>query len=557
MKKYWEALQKTKQVSGENAWKLLILASLTGVLWFFVESSFVFILQAFLVSLGLVDVNVSKLQNQQWLIDNALLAVIAFGFFRSVITFLKTYLSSKTSAVFIMEKRQQLFSTGLKYAHKTSNNDIISVFSDVVGNSGQFLVNLSMVIGSIFSAILFFSLGLLLAPTEMMIGLFCLFILVLPLKWVGRQISAFGNEMHQNWSQLLDRLLSGLKNQFLIRIYHRTDYEIEKGHQLLAKYKGNVLDHWKYVGISSVLPSLGGVVIIAIITVFSQRYGQASAADLISVFYLFMRFAQSSSEATSYWSNILFYRPSFERLTKVLHENQLLNEIDPIAQTRPLGKARLNIQSLEFESLSFGFERRTLATNLDLKIMRGESLAILGESGSGKSTLLNVILGIQAPLSGRVTFNGEPLSKLSGSIHEQTGYVGPDPFLIQVSIKENLLYGHPNHETVTEDQIWEVISAVGLQSEIKNLSHGLHHVLTENSRLSTGQKQRLSIARAMLRQPQLLILDEGTANLDGETENQIFKYLDHESKNFILIFVTHKESLAQRANRVLRIGLIN
>jgi ABC-type multidrug transport system fused ATPase/permease subunit len=157
------------------------------------------------------------------------------------------------------------------------------------------------------------------------------------------------------------------------------------------------------------------------------------------------------------------------------------------------------------------------------------------------------MLGLKTPITGTITVNDENIILLKDRLTPRIGYVGPEPYLIPASVKENLLYGNQN--LVSDLEIWNALELAHISKDVRNLEGGLNEVLNEYTQLSTGQKQRLSIARALLRNPEILILDEATANLDKETESEIIKSFNGIMKNKFTIIISHKDSFEDIATQ--------
>ncbi|MGZ3790566.1 MAG: ATP-binding cassette domain-containing protein, partial [Bacteriovorax sp.] len=197
------------------------------------------------------------------------------------------------------------------------------------------------------------------------------------------------------------------------------------------------------------------------------------------------------------------------------------------------------------------FGSKLIFKDVDFSVSSGEVLLIKGESGAGKSTLLSIILGLKAPAMGEIHINGFSTYGLMPSLRDCVAYVGPEPFLLNETVEHNLLFGHSNRKEVSEKDLWEALSLVGLDSVVKNFSSELNERLTEHSKLSTGERQRLSLARAVLRKPKIFVLDEATANLDFGTEKMIIERLVPMMKRSLTIIVSHKPSFDNLTDKVL------
>ncbi len=133
-------------------------------------------------------------------------------------------------------------------------------------------------------------------------------------------------------------------------------------------------------------------------------------------------------------------------------------------------------------------------------------------------------------------------------------YVGPEPYLISGTVRENLLYGHQSKDQVTDADLWQALGLAQLESEIRSLPGSLDAKLNEQTQMSTGQKQRLAIARALLRKPQMLILDEATANLDGQTEDRFIQCLRPLLPRLTTVIISHKGSFNALATSTIILG---
>ncbi len=177
---------------------------------------------------------------------------------------------------------------------------------------------------------------------------------------------------------------------------------------------------------------------------------------------------------------------------------------------------------------------------------------IKGESGSGKSTLLSLILGMYQPVSGQITINGFEINSIRDYLYERIAYVGPDPYLIKGTLRENLLYGNSTY--LDDKKLIETLKLVQCETLLNSLPDGLNTILNEAAKLSTGQKQRLAIAKALLRHPKLLIMDESTANLDHKTEKEIIDNLKNILGSITSVIVSHKDIFDPLATKKLNLG---
>jgi ABC-type multidrug transport system fused ATPase/permease subunit len=206
---------------------------------------------------------------------------------------------------------------------------------------------------------------------------------------------------------------------------------------------------------------------------------------------------------------------------------------------------------LEFRNVSFSYNGRdTVVDHLSFKIRAGERLALVGQSGVGKTTLLSLILCFYRPTSGEIYFDGRPASGLEvASLRRRIGYVSQNSFLLSGTIMENLRYGNPD---AREEEIIRAARAAEIHDFIGSLTLGYNSDIGEKGiKLSEGQKQRLCITRALVKAPDILVLDEPTSSLDGKTEESILRSLPAFVKDKTLLVASNKLSTLKHCDRIL------
>jgi len=206
---------------------------------------------------------------------------------------------------------------------------------------------------------------------------------------------------------------------------------------------------------------------------------------------------------------------------------------------------------IEFREVSFSYNgRENVLDRLSFEIRPGEHLAVAGQSGVGKTTLLSLILCFYRPTSGEIYFDSRPASDLQvTSLRKKIGYVSQNTLLLSGTIMDNLRYGNPE---AGEEEMIQASRAAELHDFITGLPSGYHTEIGEKGiRLSEGQKQRLSIARAVVKVPDVLVLDEPTSSLDGKTEGSILRSLPAFVKDKTLLVVSNKLSTLKYCDRVL------
>jgi ABC-type multidrug transport system fused ATPase/permease subunit len=204
-----------------------------------------------------------------------------------------------------------------------------------------------------------------------------------------------------------------------------------------------------------------------------------------------------------------------------------------------------------FNNVSFSYDGfEIILRNLSFAILPGEHIAITGGSGVGKTTLLSLILGFYRPTAGEILFDGKPASFYDlASLRSRIGYVSQGTLLLSGSIRDNLRYGNPE---ATHEQVMEAARIAGIHDFILSLPEGYETRIGEKGvTLSEGQRQRLSIARALVKGPDILLMDEPASALDGPMEDDILNALFSVTTEKTLLVVTHRIPTIRWADRVL------
>jgi ATP-binding cassette subfamily B protein/subfamily B ATP-binding cassette protein MsbA len=203
---------------------------------------------------------------------------------------------------------------------------------------------------------------------------------------------------------------------------------------------------------------------------------------------------------------------------------------------------------VRFDKVSFSYSAESPAVrDLCLQALPGQTIALVGPTGAGKSTVLNLLTRFYDPAEGTVWIDDVPITELSKEwLRDQTGFVTQENFLFNTSLRENLQIAKPG---ATDDEIWQALDAANASTFVRQLPEGLDTIAGERGiRFSGGEKQRLSIARALLKNPPLLLLDEATSALDNQTERLVQQALERLRSERTCFVIAHRLSTVQQAD---------
>ena len=208
--------------------------------------------------------------------------------------------------------------------------------------------------------------------------------------------------------------------------------------------------------------------------------------------------------------------------------------------------------TIDIRNINFSYpkSKSNCLENLNWKLSGNFLTGVCGKSGAGKTTLIDILMGLKTPTKGLVKVNNYFLEKIKFNWYSLIGYVQQDVFMLDDTIKNNIAFGVPKSE-INEKLVNKVIEDVDLKEFIKSLPSGINTNIGERaSRISGGQKQRIAIARALYRNPRILILDEATNGLDSKSEKEIMNLLQKLKKKVMIIFISHKLSILKNCDNV-------
>ncbi len=486
------------------------------------------------------------------------LSMIALAIIEISITFVHSRLMGKTGHTLIAKIRQDIFyklqELPFDYFDNRPNGKIVVRVTEYVNGLANFFTNFVMmfiiyvvkiVIVTIFMLVLSPKLTLIvyLAVIPMMICVFTL-------RYSIRKLFGANRAKVSNRTAFLVESIMGEK---IVKNYNRS----EMNEKIYSDVHETSLKQWRKIYMRNELNApivetfwnlgticlygvalgmlLNGnsVIDVGIMTTFTTYMSQFSG-PVTQIAHIIQNLAQVSSNLEQVFDTI-----DYPVTIKDMEGSEELHDVE--------GK-------IDFNNITFAYEEGVnILENFDLHVNKGETIALVGPTGAGKTTVINMLTRFYDVQEGSVTIDGKDVKDLTlTSLREEVGVLMQDPFIFKGTVMENIRYGRPD---ATDEECIAAAKAIYADRCIDKLKGGYEHVLDERGEgLSAGEKQLISFARIILKNPAVIILDEATSSIDTETENLIKKALDVIIKDKTAFIVAHRLSTIRNADRILYIS---
>ncbi|MDI6800792.1 MAG: ABC transporter ATP-binding protein [Thermodesulfovibrionales bacterium] len=488
--------------------------------------------------------------------DTSLLALLPLGIlilylFKGLFSFFQAYLMKSTSFKVARDLRNSLYNhTLLLPVNDFKRESTGAMLSRLINDAGQLQGLISYAIKDIFvegATII----ALIFVAFYRRWDLALLAVVVLPFaiyraKKLGIKVRKITKEAQKNISLITEFLSESFSGIKMIKVYGRgssLSKVFKKKNQnyyrnmvratRLTEFTSLMMDVIGGLGIASVLWYGGSLVIKDVIT----------AGELFSFITAIFMIYTPARRLASANNSIQQAKASMERLDELFDR-----------QPEAEGEEKLNpfTDSIEFRNVSFRYptSKHSVLNGINLKIRRGEIVAIVGRSGAGKTSLCDLIPRFYEPTDGAIYIDGVNIANVSlKSLREQVGLVSQDIILFNDTVMANIMFGNPD---ASDEDIVKAAKASYAHEFILELPDGYDTVIGERGvMISGGQRQRLSIARAILKNPPILILDEATSSLDTESEMIVQSALDILMKDRTTFVIAHRLSTVQKSDRIV------
>lgn len=557
-----------RDIVGSQGIRLLALSALIGVSLSLAEAAVALMIQLVLISLGMAT-ETPSIPGFLTSIRSPIFIAIVFVLVGVLRTALQTA-ASQTGVSALVSVTTRLRQICLRYmiydpsAKWPSATEIHFLFSEAFQKTGELTMHAAQQVPLIIQASGITFLLFTLSPRLSGFGVIGIVIVGALVSRLNRRVKARSSNLPKEHKKLLRGIDRVTKNWIVVNVFQTKDQEFLSLSSHVASYAHNQLKAKWFVNLSQAVPQCLGVMILALMLYIKEAVGGLDGATFIAFLYLFLRFSTTLGQIVTGIGNITNVAPSMrftaDFIEKVKNEMPIClvdggySSIPSIlpAKSQP-SPVTTKPPAIEFRNVTFCYTTgRNVLNDFSLTIPAGSQVGILGRSGSGKSTLLGLALGLTKPQEGEVLLNGIDPTSFYDDPNIRVGYVGPDPFLIAGTVRDNLVYGLPFPPS--NKAIDDAVRKAAFDRDLQRLPTGLDHFISENGEgLSAGQKQRLSIARSLLRNPCILVFDEATSNLDRTTENEIKNTINALRGSATMLVVTHRPELIDTADQVVNL----
>jgi ATP-binding cassette subfamily B protein len=484
------------------------------------------------------------------------------------------WFSSRIGEGLIFDLRSQLFThvqrQSVAFFTRTQTGSLISrLNSDVMGAQQAFTATLSGVVSNVISLILVAGTMMFLSWQITLISLVLLPLFIYPTKWVGKKIQSLTRESFDLNAKMSSTMTErfNVSGAMLVSLYGKPESESN----LFRSRARRVADMGIEVAMLNRLFFISLTSVASVATAFAYGFGghlalsgSISVGTLLALTALLARLYGPLTALSNVRVDVMSSLVSFERIFEVLDLQPMVNEKADAVEMKP-GSAEIEVKDVRFsypkaDEISLAslesvakkeiIESGEILKGISFTAKAGTLTAIVGPSGAGKTTLSALLPRLYDVTGGSIAINGVDIRDFTlQSLRDQIGVVAQDPHLFHESIAENLRYAKSD---ATDEELATACKAAQIWNLIESLPNGLETMVGERGhRLSGGEKQRLAIARMLLKAPAIVILDEATAHLDSENEDLVQAALKSALVGRTSLVIAHRLSTVMDADQIL------
>ena len=436
---------------------------------------------------------------------------------------------------------------------KKDQAELISNIMNVSADFGStFMFNLLifisefLIILSLIFLLLFFNFKL----SLVLIVVFSV-ILFFYFKYISPKLKKAGGQRIQSDNKVIDYSKLSFQNIKEVKIFGKEEYFLKIFHEnALISEDSNFF----YI-VSAQYPRLGmeffAVLCITLLTILMNYLGFSNTVVLTTLAFFgiaIFRILPSANKLMFAFQAIRFSKNTLDIILNELSKNK----DNKIVKTNQISNLNFN-KEIQIQNISYGYSNNLVLKNLNFNIKKGEFIGIKGESGSGKSTLIDILLGLISPKTGNILVDGSDIFQNISQWQLKCGYVSQNIFFINDTIEANVAFGDYK-EDINRNNVWDSLKKADLYEFVEKLKKKEKTLIGENGlAISGGQRQRLAIARALYRDPEIIFFDEATSALDKKTEKNVLESIGKLKGKVTLLLVSHNNDIFQNCDKIIEI----
>ncbi|GAA5032746.1 antibiotic ABC transporter ATP-binding protein [Marivirga lumbricoides] len=481
------------------------------------------------------------------------LLLVIFIFLANVFRYLVEVISAIVKANVISNLRNALFDRLMNmhigyYTEERKGNIMSKVMSDVQEVEGTVVNSLKAVIKEPIMIIAYFT-GLFFISVKLTL----ITLLVLPLSgfiisYISIKLKKKAQQSQETIGRISDILEETLGGMRIVKAFNAVDFSKKRFGKQVKNYATFNISMRKRFALAGPISEFLGVTVVAGIllvggSMILEGNSTLDAGSFITFIALFSQVLNPAKSLSTAFSNVQRGLASADRIFTIL-------DTEPGITNKPdAAEFKHFTDSIEFKDVSFSYAKDPVLNHINLKVNKGEMIALVGPSGGGKSTLADLIPRFYDVNSGAILVDGKPIQDFKiETLRSKMGIVSQESILFNDTIFNNIAFGKPES---TLEEVQQAAKVANAHEFITQMKHGYDAIIGDRgTKLSGGQRQRISIARAILKNPDILILDEATSALDSESEKLVQEALSNLMKNRTSIVIAHRLSTIQEADRI-------
>ena len=427
----------------------------------------------------------------------------------------------------------------------------LTVETDIFENSLSSLI--TIIVESILLIILFgfiFFLNPVISAVLFLFSFFFLYSTYTILKKRTKKLGGDRVEIDAVRQKTLQQSFNGIKE---IIVFNNREYFVKNFHKLIENIKSFIIKFTFINKLQKILVEMFVIIsiIFFIILLVFQGFDYSKITALIGVYLLaIIKIIPSINKTVTAINYLQYASKSVQTLNQEMYFEDRENMIEQTSSNNLIIDFD---KKINFVNVSFNYSKKNILQNVNFEIKKNSFIGLIGETGSGKSTLCNLLLGLYKPISGQILSDDENIFKNPRSYQNLIGYVPQNIFLLDDTIKNNIAFGI-DEKDISEKNIIETIKYSSLENFVSKLPNKINQIVGERGvKISGGEKQRIGIARALYRNPKLLVLDEPTSALDGDTEKKIINEIESFKNDKTIFLITHKMENLKNADHIFKI----